>query len=301
MTLRQLELFVAVAETGSFSRGAEIMHLTQSTVSQHVLALEAETGARLLDRDRNGSLLTAAGKVFLQHARRVLAERDLLSQAMAAFHGLKEASLTIGASNIPANCLIPAILPQLVQRYPGIALTVLSGDSRQIIDKLLAAEIELAVVGSRSEDKKVDFVPLTRDLLVLVVGAKHPWQQREEISLVELAAAEFIMREVGSGSESALQSELQRVGIDRERLHVVARLGSNEAIRRTLISGFGCAFVSERSVLRELAAGELQQLPVTGMRVERQFWLASLQGRSPSPAAAAVAELLFQQFADDPD
>ncbi len=296
MTLRQLELFIAVAETGSFSRGAEAIYLTQSTVSQHVSSLEEEVGTRLLDRDRNGAFLTAAGQVFLQHARRILAERDLLLQALAAFTGLEEASLDIGASNIPANHLIPAILPVLAKQHPGIALTVQTGDSREMLDKLLSAEVELAVVGSRSGDKRIMSLPLVSDLLVLVVGPQHLWWQRQEISVEELTAALFVMREAGSGSEQALQEEFRRLGVVVEDLTVAARLGSNEAVCRTVASGFGCAFVSERSVQRELQTGELWRVSVTGMRVGRQFWLASLRGRTPSPAAQAVAELLSETY-----
>ncbi len=296
MTLRQLELFIAVAETGSFSRGAEAIYLTQSTVSQHVSSLEEEVGTRLLDRDRNGAFLTAAGQVFLQHARRILAERDLLLQALAAFTGLEEASLDIGASNIPANHLIPAILPVLAKQHPGIALTVQTGDSREMLDKLLSAEVELAVVGSRSGDKRIMSLPLVSDLLVLVVGPQHLWWQRQEISVEELTAALFVMREAGSGSEQALLEEFRRLGVVVEDLTVAARLGSNEAVCRTVASGFGCAFVSERSVQRELQTGELWRVSVTGMRVGRQFWLASLRGRTPSPAAQAVAELLSETY-----
>ncbi len=299
MTLRQLELFVAVVETGSFSRGAETIHLTQSTVSQHISTLEAEVGTRLLDRDRNGAILTAGGQVFLRHARRILAERDLLLQSLAAFKGLAEVRLTIGASNIPANHLIPAVLRRLRQRYPGIALTMQSGDSREILAKLLAAEIELAVVGSRNADPQLLFTPLAKDLLVLVVGPQHRWWQREEIALEELRDGCFVMRESGSGSELALQNELQRVGVDRQTLTVAARLGSNEAVCRTVASGFGCAFVSQRSVQRELAAGELSQVTVAGMRVKRQFWLAALRGRTPSPAVSAVVDLLLESYADE--
>lgn len=298
MTLRQLELFIAVAETGSFSRGAEQIRLTQSTVSQHILTLEEEVGVRLLDRDRNGALLTAGGQIFLQHARRILAERDLLVQALAAFNGLEEVSLSLGASNIPANHLIPAILPRLTKGYSGIALNMQTGDSCSILDRLLTAEIELAVVGSQCTDKRISFTPLTKDLLILIVGPQHQWWGRKEIALDELRAAFFVGREAGSGSELALQAELQRVGVDQERLTIAARLGSNEAVCRAVASGFGGAFVSERSVRRELAAGELCRVPVAGMRVERQFWLAALRGRTPSPAAAALAELLLEIYAE---
>ena len=292
MTLRQLELFIAVAETGSFSRGAEKIHLTQSTVSQHISTLEDQAGTRLLDRDRNGAFLTAAGEMFLQHARRILAERDLLQQSLAAFNGLENVSLRIGASNIPANHLIPTVLPDLAARYPGITLTVETGDSRGMLEKLAAAEIELAVVGGGQEDPRFAVTALETDLLVLVVGRDHPWRRQRQISLEDLATGRFVMREAGSGSGLALQRALQRVGSDVDRLPVAARLGSNEAVCRTVVAGFGCAFVSERSVRRELETGELFPVTVAGLRVEREFWLASLRGRSLSPAGEVFRDLL---------
>ncbi len=103
MNLRQLELFVAVVEAGSFSRGAEAALLTQSTVSQHIAALESEVELQLLDRTGQGIEVTHAGKLFLQHARKVLAELVALQQAMAGFRGLRQTCLTIGASNIPKD------------------------------------------------------------------------------------------------------------------------------------------------------------------------------------------------------
>lgn len=300
MTLRQLELFVAVVETGNFSRAAEKIRLTQSTVSQHISALEAEVGSRLLDRDRNGAFLTAAGQLFLQHARRIIAERDLLLQSLAAFNGLEEVRVSLGASNIPGTYLIPPLLPRLAQQYPGLSLNMCSGDSRSILAALAAAEIELAVVGSRLDDNKFSFTLLTSELLVLVVGAGHRWWQCEEISLAELQAASFVGREAGSGSEQALLKELQRLGVNCDELNFAVRLGSNEAVLRAVASGFGCAFVSERSVQRELATGELHRVAVSGLQIERQFWLAKLRGRTPSPAATAVAELLLQAYAEQP-
>ncbi|SHJ46404.1 transcriptional regulator, LysR family [Malonomonas rubra DSM 5091] len=296
MNLRQLDLFVAVAETGSFSRGAEIICLTQSTVSQHIAALEDEVDTRLFDRTQQGALLTPGGEVFLRHARRILAERDQLYQGMANFNGLSEGDLLIGASNIPANHLIPEILPRLAQTYPGVSLNMQSGDSQTVLQSLLSAEVELAVVGGRSDNKKLEFLPLGSDVLVLIVGRKHPWYGKGMISLNDLTQQPMVVREKSSGSEQALLRELQRINFDTGQLQIAARLGSNEGVRQVVLSGFGCAFVSELSVRHELEAGDLWQVSVGGMRVERKFWLASLRGRSLSPAAIALSRLLQEAY-----
>lgn len=292
MTLRQLELFVAVAETGSFSRGAELIALTQSTVSQHIAALERETNTRLLDRTNKGIFLTTGGEVFLQHARRVLAERDVLDQAMAGLHGLEKATLNLGASNIPANYLIPCFLPALQQKYPGISLTMRIGDSREVLDELRSGQVELGIVGGRVDDEVYSYEPLLKDKLVMIVGPDHPLKERHSITLNELVKERFIAREDGSGTYQALQKSFLSAGMDPESFNVIARLGSNEAVRRAIAAGLGCAFVSDLSIQNNLRHGELFKIDVEGLTIERQLWLVKLRERTASPAAAAFSELL---------
>ncbi len=295
MTIRQLELFVAVAETASFSRGAELMALTQSTVSQHIAALEKEMQTRLLDRTSKGIFLTAGGEVFLQYARRVLAECKLLTQAMAGFHGLENASLNLGASNIPANYLVPRLLPLLNAQYPGIKVNMQIGDSREVLKDLREGKVEMAITGGRTEEDIFEFRPILKDRLVLIVGADHPLRERQKISRAELMTQPLIVREDGSGTYQALVKSLADAGIDPLSLNIVARLGSNEAVRQAVASGFGCAFVSDMSIHSHLRNGELFKLEVQGMKIERQLWLVRLGERSASPAAQAFSELLLDK------
>ncbi len=302
MNLRQLELFVAVVEAGSFSRGAEAASLTQSTVSQHIAALESELELRLLDRTGQGVLLTHAGELFLRHARQVLNESAALRIAMAGFRGLQQADLSVGASNIPSNYLVPAILPRLAAEQPGIVLTLQTGDSRAMLDLLLADGVELAVVGSHSDERGLDFLPLTDDLLVLAVSPQHPWSdlgsQGAAITLDDLATLSLVVRESGSGSDQALQQALRRAGFDPKRLKVAVRLGSNEAVRQAVLNGFSAAFLSEISIRQELRRGELVRVPVQAFAVTRKFWLVTRSKRSASPAARVFAELMQRSCAD---
>lgn len=294
MTLRQLELFIAVSETKSFSRGAELMALTQSTVSQHIAALERETNTRLLDRTSKGIFLTAGGEIFLQHARRVVAERDILTQAMAGLHGLEKAILNLGASNIPANYLIPCFLPELQHKYPGISLTMKIGDSSEILNELKSGQVELGIVGGRVDDDIYSYEPLLKDQLVMIVGPNHPLKERHSFTIKDLWKETFIVREEGSGTYQALQKAFLSAGMDPDLFNVIARLGSNEAVRRAISSGLGCAFVSDLSIQNNLRHGELFKIDVEGFTIERQLWLVRLRERTASPAAAAFSDLLQQ-------
>ena len=295
MTIRQLELFVAVAETASFSKGAELMALTQSTVSQHIAALEKEMKARLLDRTSRGIFLTAGGEVFLQYARRVLAECELLHQAMSSFHGLEHASLILGASNIPANYLVPRLLPLLNAQYPGIKISMHSGDSREVLRSVTEGKVELAITGGRTDDETLEFTPIVKDRLVLICSVASPYASHRSVSRDELIKLPLVVREDGSGTYQALVSALTDALIDPMSLNVVAHLGSNEAVRQAVLSGFGCAFVSDMSIGSHLKNGELKKLKVDGLNIERQLWQVRLRERSASPAAQAFSELLLAQ------
>jgi molybdate transport repressor ModE-like protein len=296
MDLRQIKIFVAIAETGSFSAAADAVALTQSTVSQHISSLEEEMGVPLFNRLSRGISLTTGGTLFLRHARRILRESDALSQAMCSFRGLERAELIVGASNIPANYLVPQLLSTMKQEHPGISLTMLTGDTTEVLTMLEGAEIELALVGSRSDTSDIIFSPLIKDPLVLVVGSTHPWAASGRIGMDALFHQPLVMRETGSGSGQSLDLALRLAGHNPEELTIAARLGSNEAVLQAVASGYGGAFVSELSVKYWKNAAELKRIEIDGLTVERKIWMASARGRTFSPAAAAFSKILQTHY-----
>lgn len=296
MNLRQIKVFVAIANEGSFSAGAEAVSLTQSTVSQHIASLEEEVGVPLFDRLGRGVVLTSGGVLFLRHARRILGESDALLQAMNGFRGLKSADLVVGASNIPANYLIPPLLAPLKHEHPGISLTMLTGDTAEVLKMLENSEAELVLVGSRAENREMLFDPLMNDPLVLVVASSHRWVKQGRIEIDELFNEPLIMREVGSGSGQSLEHALRLSGRNQTEVKIAARLGSNEAVLQAVASGYGGAFVSEMSVQHWNHAEGLCRIHVEGFVVDRKIWMARLKGRVLSPAAKAFSKVLKNSY-----
>jgi len=295
MNLKQLEIFLAVAETGSFSRGAEATFITQSTVSQHISSLESDFGVRLLDRTGKGALLTEGGKVLFQHARQVVADIKAINQAMRRFKGVEDTDLRIGGSNIPANYMIPELLPILIERFPKLRLTLIQGDSRDILEKLTREEIELGIVGSMFDDDEFDFAPLGRDEISLVVNHRHPWNARKSVEMAELMNEPLVLREPGSGTGKTVSEALVKAGVAPQELKVTAYLGSNESVKQAVINGLGVSFVSEISVRKELEREELAVVKVKGLKISRRFYLASRAGRELSPAAKAFAKVIGEK------
>ncbi len=296
MNLKQLEVFLAVTESGSFSKGAEATFITQSTVSQHISALEQELGVRLLDRTGRGALLTPGGGILLEHARRVLAATGEIGRAIDRFKGVEDTVLTIGGSNVPGNYMIPDALPLVRSRFPGLKITLLQGDSRDIIDRLGREEVEVGVVGSRFSGEEYAFTPLGSEEIRLVAGKSHEWRRKRIVELGELEEREFILREPGSGTAKTVGEALTRAGLNPDRLRVAAVLGSNEAVKHAVLGGMGLAFLSEISIRNELARKELVEIRVKGLTISRRFFLVTRSGRELSPAARAFFALMTETY-----
>lgn len=298
MNLRQLEVFIAVADTRSFSKGADVIFMSQSTVSQHIFALEDEFGLKLFDRTGKGALLTEGGKLLLEQARRLLNFAREIPTAIERFKGVDEASLRIAASSIPGEYLIPAVLPLLISKYPGLHINVTQGNSRKVQELLLSEQVELGVVGGQFAPDDLEFSPFTTDEIVLVVAAGHRWAGRGPIQVAELLKEPFVVREAGSGTGQATIMALRNVGIETESVREAVSLGSNHAVTQAVIAGVGVSFVSALSVEVEVAQGSLVRVPVEGVSITREFYLATRKGRVPSPAAKAFSDVMVDACRD---
>ena len=295
MTLKQIGVFVAVAETGSFSRGAERTCITQSTASQHIQGLEEELGVKLFDRGRGGALLTGAGKLFLGRSRRILTECDESRSTIRRFLGMEDVVLKVGASNTPGTCLVPAMLGQFQAECPRVRLEVTQGDSRSIAQQLVNEEIELAIIGGRYEDDRVHFEAIGEDTIVCAVSARNGQVAKTSLSQAELCKVPLIVREVGSGTQQAVYDALAGTWISFDSLKIVAVLGSSEAVKRALLEGAGYAFVSSKSITHELADGQLVTVRIPGVSISRKFYAAHRAGRELSPAASVFLSMILSR------
>lgn len=296
MTLKQLEVFVAIAETGSFSKGGEKSGITQSTASQHILGLEEELGIRLFDRSRGGALLTEAGKLFLNRAGKILSDCEGSRSAIRRFLGMEDVTLRVGASDYPGTWMIPAVLGEFQKEHPKVRLDIQQGNSRSVLRQLVDEDVELCFVGGRFEDERILFEPLGEDSLVCAVSPDMIAGSKGSLTQTQLCKVPLIVREDGSGTQKAVHEALAGTWINRDSLTIVARLGCSEAIRRALLNGAGYAFISERAIPEELASGRLTAVRIPGVRITRKFYAARREGRELSPAAAAFLGMMLRQW-----
>lgn len=290
MTLRQLEVFLAVVREKSFSRAAKKIHLSQPTLSEHVGELERELGKPLFFRRGRTVTLTEAGRVFEEHAARVVSGVESARQAIADMDGLSHGSLLIGASTTPGLYVMPGIIASFRARHAGIELRLQIANSQVIEERVRGRELDLGVVGGHALGRGEECLAAgLLDELVLVVAPGHPWARRREVASAQLADQPLLMREEGSATRRVTERALQRAGIT---VHTAMELDHTEAIKQAVIAGLGVAFVSIRAVRGEVETGRLRALRLRGLRIQRHFHVIHHQARALSASARAFMRLL---------
>ena len=290
MTLRQCEAFLAVVKAGSFRRGAELLHISQPSLSQHVRELEEEFGVRLLDRLGRRVALTPAGRVVEEHARRLFATiadaRDHVNELM----GLQRGSLMIGASTTPGIYVLPKVIATYRSRYPAIQVTLRIANSQLIEERIRAHEFDLGVIGGHMLGPGEDCLAAGLvDELVLVVPPTHRWGRRRHVDLAELADVALLMREEGSATRAVTERALRQHGV---RFSVAMELGHVEAIKQAVMAGLGVAFLSTHAIRAEAAAARLHVVRLRGVEVRRHFHVIHGLGRRIPATAQALLDLL---------
>lgn len=289
-TLRQFEVFLAVARAGSFRAAAEAMHLSQPALSQHVAAMERELGTRLFDRLGRKVALTEAGRVLEDHALRLFATLASAREAVVDLSGVKRGSLVIGASTTPGIYVVPGIIAEFQKRYPGVTLKLRIANSALIEERIRGNELDLGVVGGHPLRLGEQCVAAgLLDELVLIVPSKHPWARRREIQPALLGGQRLLIREEGSATRQVTERALQRAG---GHIKASMELGHTEAIKQAVMAGLGIAFVSIHAIRGELAAGRLRALRLRGLRIRRHFHIIHNEARTLSASARAFIDLL---------
>src|SRR5438128_144053 len=294
MTLRQLEVFLAVAREKSFSLAAKKIHSSQPTLSEHVSELETELGKQLFFRRgrRRVVTVTEAGRVFAEFAERAISAIEGGRQALADLDGLTHGSLLIGASTTPGLYVLPRIVAAFRTKYPGVDVKLQIANSQAIEGRVRERELDLGIVGGHALRPGEECLTAgMRDELVLIVSPEHAWAQRREIAPDSLADQPLLVREEGSATRSVTERALQRAHV---KFRVAMELDHTEAIKQGVMAGLGVAFLSIYAVRGEIATGRLHALQLRGIRVQRHFHVIHHEARRITASARAFMELLEQ-------
>ena len=290
-TLRQLDTFLEVVRTGSVSRAADKLHVTQPAVSMQLRQLEESLGVPLLEMAGRTLRLTAAGAAVEQSAAAAMARLKELDDLVASHRGLKTGKIDLAVVST-AKYFAPMLLVRFRAMFPAITIT-LQVHNREGIMKLLARnEVDLIIMGRAPEAMDCSSTEFATNPMSFVCAPSHPLSRRRGAAMSVLEGQPFVVREPGSGTRSAMQQLLAEHRITPD---IVMEMPSNETIKQAVMAGMGMSFLSLRTVRHELAMGHLALVDIVGLPLIRHWYVTHLSAKRLSPAADALKQFLIEE------
>jgi DNA-binding transcriptional LysR family regulator len=289
-TLRQLEVFEAIARLGSFTRAAEELYLTQPTVSMQIKKLTVAVGLPLFEQVGKKVFLTDAGRELHKTCREIFKHFSHFEMAVADLKGLKQGTLRLAVVTT-AKYFAPRLLGPFCQRYPGIQVSLKVSNRERVLERLADNQDDLYILGQPPEELDAVAEPFLDNPLVVLAPANHPLAGKSKIPIAHLAAEPFLLREPGSGTRMAAERLFAAHGL---HMKVRMELGSNEAIKQAIVGGLGVSVLSRHTLALDAPLGQLAVLDVEGFPIVRHWYVAYPRGKQLSVVAHTFLDYLRQ-------
>ncbi|WP_009631063.1 LysR family transcriptional regulator [Synechocystis sp. PCC 7509] len=290
-TLHQLKVFEQVARSGSFTKAAEEMFLSQPTVSQQIKQLTKAVGIPLFEQIGKRIYLTDAGKEVLSACKDISEKMSQLEMTLADLKGLKQGNLRLAVITT-AKYFVPRLLGQFRHRYPGIKIALQVTNRKQVLERLSENVDDLYILGQPPEGLDINLRPILENALVAIAPSDHPLAKEKNITLQRFAQEPFIMREAGSGTRMAVE---QFFGENRCEINVEMEIGSNEAIKHAIVGGLGVSVLSRHVLALEGTKGPLTILDVEGLPIQRHWYIVYPASKQLSVVASTFLEYLLNE------
>ena len=247
MNLKQLEAFVQVSESGSFSKAAKELFLTQPTISAHISSLEKELNVRLFIRNTKEVSLSDDGKDLYRYAKQITDLEKAIEERFYMDSDDGKHFITIAASTIPAQYLLPKVLMCYRERYPKEQIKIMETDSSEVVTLVVDHMVDVGFTGTVLEKKHCKYIPFYKDELAVITPDTPEYrilkeQNRDDIDWIKRKP--LILREEGSGTRKEAEKQLKNAGISMEDLDIVASIANQETIKKSVKQGMGITVLS---------------------------------------------------------
>lgn len=257
MNYEELKTFIKLCEVKNFTKTAELLNMSQPTVSVHIKNLESEFQSQLFHRIRKQLSLTPSGEILLDRAKQMTQLYDQAKQSILEHHEMIQGELKIGATFTIGEYILPALLSELKQNYPTLSFQITIGNTEEIVRAVKLLQVDLGLIEGSSHEKEIIVVPFMEDRLAIVAPANHPLAKKKIITIQDLQYQSWILREVGSGTGNFLRHFLHTNGIQTES---TLTMSSTQGIKEAVILGIGLSLLSAHTIKRELQLDVISQL-----------------------------------------
>ncbi|HHZ17238.1 MAG TPA: selenium metabolism-associated LysR family transcriptional regulator [Peptococcaceae bacterium] len=281
MLLHQLLAFTKVAELKSFSKAAENLYLSQSTISTHISNLEAYFEQKLFDRLGKEVVLTSAGETLYPIAKEILTLQDKAHWELKKSKNKIDGELKIAASTVPAQYIAPKILAQFAQQYPWVKVNLALNDSYHVAERLGKGDADVGILGYQYLAEKLDYLPLLEEKLVLITPPS--FDLPAPVSIKEIARYPLLFRKRGSGTQATLERILLDAQIDLSQLNVIGYFDNVQVIKQCVKEGLGFSVISEVAATDYVQQKWINAYELIELSEKRTFYLAFNKSRTLSP------------------
>ncbi|MBV9609735.1 MAG: LysR family transcriptional regulator [Acidobacteria bacterium] len=293
MDFDQLDTFLEVARTLSFSRAAERRFRTQPAISAQIRALEEEIGARLFDRSGGKVSLTAAGKVFLKYSEQASESRKQIVTQLGEMERIPRGEIVVGANEGTCLHILPEVFAEFRKQYPKVGVSILRSEGTKILESIIDNSVDFGVVSLPVTDSRLTVVPIHRDHLVIIVAPGHPLASVKSATMEETAKYPLLLPKAGR-TRDTLESTLH----DRRlKPQVAMELDSSELLKRFAAAGVGAGFIARSNVQDDVRAGTLVSLEISDAEIRRDLALVFRKDKALSRAALAFIDIAVKHKA----
>ncbi len=288
--LKEIITFCKVVELKSFSEAANYLCITQPSVSQHISKLEKNLGVTLLNREGKNLELTYEGKIFYKSAKKILKEVMNATSKIEEIKGLKRGTITIGASTLPGEYILPEIIGDFSRNYPEVEINLHIKDTFSIIEEIIHSNFDIGIVGSKYEENSIEFEKIFEDLIILV--AKEDFKF-DEVDIHELKNFNFVLREMSSGTLFTVNEALKKFKLKIYELPKKIVVDSLNSQKELIKYGAGIGFISEIAVRNEIKNGILKEIKVKDLTpIKRDFFTI----RKKKSTLSKIAEKFYEKL-----
>jgi len=287
INIDRINIFLHVAETQSFTKAAQQLHLSQSMVSKHIKELENHFQSELFIRSAQGAQLTDAGQTLLPWAYKLVRDNLDLQNIMGSLDQEISGHLKIACSTTTGKYMLPQLAVRFRKKHPNVRFSILPCTQELVGDQLLTEKVDLGVASVEVNKEGLECQYFFTDYIALIVPSIHPWAKRASIEPHELLNEPIILRESTSGTMRVLKAELAKSDISVEDLNVLIELGNSEAIVLLISSGLGISFVSKLASADHRKWGSVVNIPVNGFDLHKKVCIGRKVIGTPNRARDA--------------
>jgi len=296
LNFNQLRIFYYAAKNLNFTAAANELYITQPAITAQVKSFEEFCNLKLFRKKGRRIHLTDEGRTLLNYAEKIFRYEKEIEDAIDEMKELKRGVLRLGTTKTYARYFMPALISSFHKAYPHIKIHLDEGSSKDMIHSLVDFKNEVAIIAKSIDHPDVSFVPFSKEEVALITSTDHSFSKRRAVSIAEVTAEPFIMKENGSGTRKLVEDLFERENCIP---NVLMETSNTEFIKQLVMRGEGISFLVKEAVNAEIQEGRLKRLPLKGSKIYLDVSIAFLRDQVLSPSARAFVDRLMKLKSGD--